>query len=184
MTPRIPIRAAALVASLLLGGQVSAYDQAYPKAPIDDVEILVLPESRWIATEAEGDYFNHSGTLFRRLFDYIKSHDVAMTVPVEGRLDRAEMRFYLGADAPAAVEDAGPVRVVEIASRRVARLGAEGAYSEKNVGAVRSRLESWVAANPEWRATGPAYAVFWNGPFTPWFMKRFEVHIAVEPNAG
>ena len=136
------------------------------------------------ATQIEGDYFDRSGTLFGRLFDYIKSNDIAMTTPVEGRLDNAEMRFHLGADAPAAVQDAGPVRVVEVASRRVARLGAEGSYSEENVAEARARLEAWIAANPQWRATAPAYAVFWNGPFTLWFMKRFEVHIVVEPNEG
>jgi hypothetical protein len=173
-----------LVATLLLCANASAYEQAYPKAPVDDVEISELPVSRWIATEAEGDYFDRSGTLFRRLFDYIGTNDIAMTVPVEGRLDSAEMRFYLGAEAAASAEGSGPVRVIDTASRRVARLGAKGSYSRENVDAVRSRLEAWVDANPEWRAAGPVYAVFWNGPFTPWFMKRFEVHIVVESNAG
>jgi len=173
----------ALGAALLFSGEASAYDQAYPEAPVDDVEIRMLPASRWIVSDAEGDYFDRSSMLFRRLFDYIKVHGIAMTVPVEGRLDNAEMRFHLGTDASRTVQDDGPVRVMNAASRRVARLGAKGAYSEENVGAARSRLEAWLAENPQWRSTGPAYAVFWNGPFTPWFMKRFEVHIAVEPNA-
>jgi hypothetical protein len=183
MISRISTGAGALVVTLLFGGQASAYDQAYPEAPIDDVEIRILPASRWIASDAQGEYFDRSSMLFRRLFDYIKTHDIAMTVPVEGRLDSAEMRFHLGTDAPSTAQDDGPVRVVNAASRRVARLGAKGAYSEENVGAARSRLEAWLAVNPQWRSTGPAYAVFWNGPFTPWFIKRFEVHIAVEPNA-
>ena len=107
-----------------------------------------------------------------------------MTVPVEGRLDFAQMRFHLGPDARETVQRAGPVRVVDAPSRRVARLGARGSYSKENVEAVRSRLEAWLDANPEWHAIGPAYAVFWNGPFTPWFMKRFEVHIGIEQKSG
>ena len=44
-----------------------------------------------------------------------------------------------------------------------------------------SELEAWLASQNAWRAAGAPYAVFWNGPFTPWFMKRFEVHVPVEP---
>ena len=31
---------------------------------------------------------------------------------------------------------------------------------------------------------GPAYAVYWNSPFTPWFLKRYEVHVRVRPRGA
>ena len=59
----------------------------------------------------------------------------------------------------------------------MASIGGRGSYGESNVGQVRQRLESWLATQDKWTADGEPYAVFWDGPFTLWFMKRFEVHI-------
>jgi hypothetical protein len=33
-------------------------------------------------------------------------------------------------------------------------------------------------------AAGEAYAIYWNSPFVPGFLKRYEVHVPVEPAAG
>ncbi len=32
---------------------------------------------------------------------------------------------------------------------------------------------------PDLQITGEPYAVYWNGPFTLWFLKQFEVHLPV-----
>ena len=45
MAPGIAVRAATFAAALLLGAPAPAYDQAYPKAAVDDIETLVLPAS-------------------------------------------------------------------------------------------------------------------------------------------
>ena len=157
-----------------------AYEQAYAPASAEAIEVFVVPATRWLSTAAEGRYFERSGELFGRLFEYISANDIAMTVPVEGRLDAAEMRFFVD-PAVASATSSQLVDVVSTSARRVARLGGKGSYSEENIAAVRAKVEAWIAANPKWQASGPAYAVFWNGPLTPWFLKRFEVHIAIAP---
>lgn len=169
----------ALVATL----DAAAYEQAFSKTPVDVIEVRTLPASRLLATEANGEYFEHSDGLFKRLFKYISDNNIPMTVPVEGQLDRAEMRFYLGGDVSPALDDTDSVRVVSVASRRVVSIGGKGSYAESNVRRLRERLQSWLEAQNEWRAAGDTYAVFWNGPFTPWFMKRFEVHIPLVLNS-
>ena len=40
-------------------------------------------------------------------------------------------------------------------------------------------LLAWLGDQPGLEVAGAAYAVFWHGPFTPWFAKRYEVHVPV-----
>ena len=182
-TVRLMRLAGALIAAAFAAGCESvAYEQAYGETPVGQAQVRTLPAARWIEVRGDGAYFDESDRLFGRLFDYIRSNEISMTVPVESELEPAAMRFFLGPDAPADVRDAGAVRVVEIPQRRVASLAAEGRYSAENVGRVRGELEAWVAADAGRARDGDGcgtYAVFWNGPFTPWFMKRFEVHLPV-----
>jgi effector-binding domain-containing protein len=175
----ITLAMTALVATL----DATAYEQAFSMTPVDMIEIRTLPAARLLATEANGEYFERSDGLFKRLFEYISDNNISMTVPVEGQLDRAEMRFYLGRDVAPALDDTDSVRVMSVPSRRVVSIGGKGSYTESNVRVLRERLQSWLEAQHEWRAAGDPYAVFWNGPFTPWFMKRFEVHIPLVSNS-
>jgi len=155
-----------------------ATEEAFPKTPVDEIQLRELPAGRWLSTSTEGEYSDQSGDLFRRLFDYIKERDISMTVPVEGAIDRAEMRFYAG-EGVETLDNSDTVRVVQVPARRVASIGGKGAYSEENVNEALSRLEEWLLQH-QIAAAGAPYAVYWNSPFTPWFMKRFEVHIPVD----
>jgi len=172
------------VAALAAANEAMAYDSAYPKTPAGEVQIRTLPGGRWLTTATDGGYFDRSGTLFRRLFNYIKARDVSMTVPVEGAVKRAEMRFFADIDASGSLPSTDTVQVVDVPPRQVASIGDRGAYSESNINEALRRLEAWLDAQDQWAAAGEPYAVFWNGPFTPWFMKRFEVHIPVETAAA
>jgi DNA gyrase inhibitor GyrI len=71
------------------------------------------------------------------------------------------------------------VEVIEIPERRVASLGARGSYSARNFRDTRDELLAWLAKRTDVAASGEPYAVYWNGPFTPGFLKRYEVHIQV-----
>ena len=156
-----------------------AYEQAFTATPVGDAQIRSLPAGRYLVTAVDGTYFDHSGLLFNRLFAYIKANNLAMTVPVEGRLEPAEMRFYLGSDVAKVLEETDEIRVVDVPERFVASLGGGGSYSADNVNEVCLNLKAWIESQTEWRVVGAPYAVFWNGPFTPWFLKRFEVHVPV-----
>jgi hypothetical protein len=81
---------------------VGAYESAYEKTLVGSIEVRELPAGRWITTKVVGRYFERADGLFMRLFDYIKANDISMTVPVQGGLTNAEMRFYLHEDAPSA----------------------------------------------------------------------------------
>lgn len=178
MTARPWTTAIILIALMGASAPGMATEEAFPKTPVDEIHLRELPAGRWLSTSVEGKYFDESGSLFRRLFDYIKERDISMTVPVEGSIDGAEMRFYAGEGAKA-LEHTDTVRVVDVPARRVVSIGGKGAYTEENVNAARARLEEWLLQH-EMVASDAPYAVYWNGPFTPWFLKRFEVHIPVE----
>ena len=91
------------------------------------------------------------------------------------------MRFFFAGSEPKTMPETTTVTIVSTPARRVVSIGGSGAYSETNVGELRSKLEAWFLSNREWRPTGKPYAVYWNGPFTPWFLKRFEVHVPIAP---
>ena len=168
-----------ILASLLNATAIMAYESAYPMAEPKTIEVIKLPAARLLQAKMNGSYFEQSNNMFRQLFNYIKTNDIAMTVPVEGQLENASMRFYLGSDAPELLSDTDEVNVIEFPERQVLRVGGKGSYAESNINKATAELYTWLNQQSEWEADGEAYAVFWNGPFTLWFMKRFEIHLPV-----
>ncbi len=158
-----------------------ATEEIFSMTPVGEIQVRTLPSAQWIVTETSGSYFDHSGSLFGRLFNFIRDNDISMTVPVEGDLSRAQMRFYIGKDATKDYADSGEVRVVAVPERTVVSIGAKGAYSEDNIDAARESLEDWLKQQSDWEVNGSPYAVFWNGPMTLWLFKHFEVHIPIKP---
>lgn len=73
------------------------------------------------------------------------------------------------------------VEVINIPERRVASHGARGGYSRANFEKARATLLAWLAAQSAVEAAGEPYGVYWNAPYVPFFLKRFEVHIPVRP---
>ena len=127
-----------------------------------------------------GNYFDGADNLFGPLFRYISKHDIAMTTPVEARIDDAAMFFWVAsAERGKLAGNEKDVEVVEVPERRVASAGARGGYSRSNFEKVRAALLTWLAAQPAVEAAGEPYAVYWNAPYVPWFLKRFEVHVPV-----
>lgn len=160
-----------------------AAEQAFPPSPIGTPELKTLPAGLLLKSTGTGNYFEESNTLFRPLFNYISERDIAMTTPVEAKIDRAEMYFWVAPSQRTKVAgSAKGVEVVEIAARTVASLGARGGYSAQNYTKIRNELLAWLAARSDLEAVGAPYAVYWSGPFTPAFLKRFEVHVPVRPS--
>lgn len=171
-----------MAATTVLGffQQARAFEAVFEKTPVDTFEIKALPPVRVLETRMPGSYFDHSGTLFKRLFSYIREQDIDMTTPVQAEFSPALMRFYLGSDAreldlPATDE----VQVEKLPARKVASYGVRGGYSQENVREAREKLEEWLDQQAGYAPAGKAYGVFWSAPFIPWFLKRFEVHIPV-----
>ncbi|MAV84391.1 MAG: hypothetical protein DBX01_00020 [Puniceicoccaceae bacterium] len=159
----------------------SAYEQAFQKTEVGEFEIKALPATRLIASQTEAAYFDGNNRLFRPLFRYISSRDIAMTTPVEAEINPGVMYFYIDANVSSDMLDATKnVSVHELPERLVASLGVRGAYNERNFNKASAKLSAWLRKNPTHEAVGDARGVFWNGPFIPGFFKRFEVHVPVK----
>jgi len=158
----------------------SAYEQAFAKTDAGAFEVKTLPAARLIATHSERGYFDSNNGLFRPLFRYISSRDIAMTTPVEAEMEPGVMYFYIGTDVSREkLEATEDVSVHELPERLVASHGVRGSYRENNFEEAKLALQAWLATNKNYEAIGEPRGIFWNGPFMPGFFKRFEVHIPV-----
>lgn len=160
---------------------MSAYEQAFPKTEVGQIEIKTLPAAHLIASQTDQSYFSNGNGLFRPLFRYISSRDIAMTTPVEAEINPGIMYFYIGEEAiEKAREATKEVTVHQLPDRIVASIGARGGYSEGNFNEAEAELKQWLSKQTDYTIAGEARGVFWNGPFTLGFLKRFEVHIPVK----
>jgi hypothetical protein len=176
------MRVAAILLLLVSASPLMAYESAFPPTKPGTSELKTLPAGTLLKAAAGGDYFARSGGLFRPLFNYISTHDIKMTVPVEAQIDDAAMYFWVGRTELDKVRPAGGgVEIIRVSERRVAARGARGGYNRQNFERTRDELLRWVETQGALVATGPAYAVYWNGPFTPWFLREYEVHVPVRP---
>ena len=168
---------------LFLGGLLAgcSYEQAFPRTPIGQIEVKERPPARILCTQSKGDFFAQKDDLFRTLYHYIDVREVEMTVPVAAQIDPAAMVFFLGdKDASRSLRDSRRVQVMNLPGLLVASAGARGGYSRGNFEETERLLRAWVNLNPEYKPADKAYAVFWDGPYTLWFLKRYEVHMPVE----
>jgi DNA gyrase inhibitor GyrI len=157
-----------------------AYESNYEPTAVGVIEIKNLPPARVLQTEGSGDYYDVSDGLFMTLFRYLKKHDLSMTVPVEADPKPGRMRFFVERENTRALPSGeGGVSVLERPAVKVASIGVRGGYSRENFEKGLAELRAWLEGHPAWMLVGEPYAVFWNGPFTPWFLKRSEIHVPV-----
>ena len=170
-----------VLASLLLLQVGCAYEHVYPRTDSGTFEIKRLPASTVLLAQTEESYFQRSDALFNRLFSYIEEHEIAMTVPVEMRTVPPTMIFFVGTEpSDRELESTEEVKITKFPERMVVSHGARGSYTEENFRESAERLQEWLGKKPEYRSAGRPYAVYWDGPFKPGFLKRYEVHIPIE----
>ncbi len=150
-------------------------------------------------TDVPGDRDAAAGTGFRILASYIfgnnrskakiamtapveqaRSEKIAMTAPVE-QAPRANggwtIRFILPPEysmesAPEPLD--ARVRLARIEARSAAAVRFSGRWTKSNLGVHTDELDTFMKARgltPD----GPAVYAFYDGPFTPFFMRRNEV---------
>jgi hypothetical protein len=162
-----------------------AAEEAFSPAPVGKPEVATLPAGLLLRSAGDGPYFENANARFGPLFRYISKHDIRMTTPVEGHVGESAMYFWVAeSEQHKAIAAENGVEVVKVGERLVARLGARGGYSEINYNETCDALLAWVATQSGYRAKGEPYGVFWNGPFTPSFLKRYEVHQLVVRSSG
>jgi DNA gyrase inhibitor GyrI len=64
----------------------------------------------------------------------------------------------------------------------VLAIGIRGGYSEENFQENKTALLNWLKDHSAYELAGSAYAVYWDGPFVPWFLKRSEIHLPIRPS--
>jgi hypothetical protein len=162
--------------------RVMAYESMHEKTPVGEIRILELPARIALEATSDSHYFAENNGLFRKLFGYISKHDLAMTTPVEADINPGKMRFFVGEeDADKPRPDTSAVTVRNLDAMTVVAIGIRGSYSEENFSENKTALLNWLNENPDYEQAGSAYAVYWDGPFIPWFLKRSEIHLPIKP---
>ena len=168
------------IAALMIPAAGIAYETAFVATEPGQIEVKAIPERTLIVAGRDENYFEGSNALFGQLFRYIQDHDVAMTVPVKAEIEPGRMYFYIGAeDLKKDLKSRGAVEVITEPEQQVISMGVRGGYTEQNFKEARDELFAQLDSNKGWEQSGEAYAVFWNGPYVPAFLKKFEVHIPV-----
>ncbi len=172
-----------LLMAPFLPSSVSGVEEAYPRTSPGDIELKTLPAARWMRTESSKDYFASDNGLFMRLFRYIDSNKIPMTAPVEAGISPGTMVFYMDAGSAkrADLAETAQVKLASVPERRVAAIGIRGSYSRDNYEEALAELRDWLAKRTDVKAAGDPYAVYWNSPFVPFFLKHSEVHVPVAP---
>ena len=161
---------------------VLGYEKAFTETDAGIIETKTIPERTLIVAQRNESYFEANNALFGKLFRYIKDNDVSMTVPVKAHMNPGQMFFYVGSkDLLKDLKDTGDVKVVTEPEQLVMSIGVRGGYSENNFQEAREKLFSQLDASRRWKKSGNDYAVFWHAPYVPAFMKRFEVHVPIQP---
>ncbi len=172
---------ASSISLFLLGEPAMSYESIYPRTPVGTIEIKTLPARTTLVAAAPGDAFKDRGASFMKLFNYIKDHKVAMSIPVAASASTNEMVFFVGSDrANQTLTSTEEVRVQTLPAMTVASIGLRGGYSRANYKEGLKRLRAWLDGQREWRANGEPYVVYWNSPFVPWFLRKSEIHVPVE----
>lgn len=109
---------------------------------------------------------------------------IPMTAPVtqsQGTGGDWTVRFimpskYSLADLPEPVGDG--VRLEEVPAQRRAALRFTGKASDEVMAEKEAALREWLVKH-DLQATGPAVYAYYDGPMTPWFLRRYEVLIDI-----
>jgi hypothetical protein len=169
-----------LLASLVLTLPLMAYETApYTVVRSDGPqEIRDYPTLAVIETPMAAP--GESDGSFMRLFRYIgganeRKEEISMTTPVF--MDGSRMQFVLpsgfaSAEAPAPSDP--KVAVKRTLPKRVAVHRFSGGRNGKNEARAREALAAWMSAQGLEAAGEPVFA-YYNGPFTPGFLRRNEV---------
>jgi hypothetical protein len=156
------------------------YEAMHEKTPVGGIRVLELPKRIALEAKSPQGYFSENNGLFRTLFGYISKHDLSMTTPVEAEIKPGKMRFFVGEkDAAKKRPKTAKVEVINLDPITVVAIGIRGSYSSENFQKHEKLLLEWIDDNPNYETSGTAYAVYWDGPFIPWLLKRSEVHLPI-----
>jgi len=156
------------------------FEAMHEKTPVGEIKVLQIPARTALEANTGQSYFSENNGLFRTLFRYISKHDLSMTTPVEAEIEPGRMRFFVGGkDANKSSPTTDSVIVRKLEPMQVLAIGIRGSYDEENFRENRDRLLRWIDEQTTYEPAGSPYAVYWDGPYIPWFLKRSEIHLPI-----
>lgn len=196
----------ALACAFLAGSTMAIEEAKYTVELSDDRFELRAYAPQVVAEVVVDDDFQDAGNAaFRPLFRYISGNntgaeEIAMTAPVAQRTagEKIAMTTPVGQRAtesgwavsfmmPAEYTiDTLPrpsderVRLREIPAHHMASVRYSGRWTDSNYQEHLAELKAWVEARGLVITGEPVWARY-NGPFTPWFLRRNEILLPVAP---
>ena len=112
----------------------------------------------------------------------VVSEQIAMTIPVLSESESLAFVIPEGLTLETTPEPLDErVKIVEIPKRIVATLKFSGRWSN-SIFKKKSKEMLEELTNAGIKSSGQVFTMRYNGPFTPWFMRRNEVAVEVEQN--
>ena len=169
------------VTMALLGGCV-ADNKRYEPSPEQTLTIREIPASRQLKTIRTGDYFQIDGVLFSDLFNYLRSHELTMTVPVAAEIgETSSMAFYVDdKDLPKVGEGQGNVLIREVPPMTVAVLAFTGENSPERYRNGVAELQRLIDEGKKYQVDGKFYVTYWDSPMWPAFLRHYEITVPVK----
>ena len=156
-----------------------------PPGPVGQVMVREYPASRAARVRSETLGNADDNGMFMPLFNHIKSHDIAMTSPVDITWSEAKpvaMAFVYADPAIGAPGKEGVVEVTDQPALTVVSIGVRGSYNRERFNAALAQLNAWLDQHPgKYGISGPPRYLAYNSPFVPWFLRFGEVQIPVTP---
>lgn len=196
-----------VILSALISGDLMATEEAEYSVSLKEDEFEIREYAPSIVAEVivYADFEDASNDTFRKLFKYISGDNtrrdkIEMTSPVSQKAEpeKIAMTSPVGQRAsgegwavsfmmPASytmetipVPDDPSVYLREVPAYRAGAIRYSGGWSEKNYKKHLASLQEWIEQNNLTVAGEPVWARY-NAPFTPWFMRRNEILIALAP---
>lgn len=203
---RIQITLSVFVILLMTGNAMGIEEAKYTvtrqqdKLEVRDYESSIVAE-----VIVDGDFEDASNVAFRRLFKYISGDNtgrnkIAMTAPVSQKPEPEKIAMtspvgqrksgrgwavsfmmptsYTMDDIP--IPDDPLVVLREVPAHRAAAIRYSGRWTEKSYNKQLAILLEWMGSEGLQAIGDPVWARY-NAPFIPWFMRRNEILIPIDP---
>ncbi len=158
-----------------------------PPGPVGQIIIKQYPEARVAVVQAAATPGAGSqDSLFMPLFNHIKSHQIAMSAPVEMTYSSTSspskpkaMAFFYTDTTIGTLGKDGRVEVMDVSPSEYLSIGVRGSYSGDHFQTAVDKLKAWLEQHPGYKESGPPRYLGYNSPFVPWFLRFGEVQIPV-----
>jgi hypothetical protein len=163
-----------------------------PPGPVGEIIIKQYPQARAAVVRAAATPGAESqDSLFMPLFNHIKTHQIAMSAPVEmtysstaSKAGPQAMAFFYTDTTIGTLGKEGRVEVMDVPPAEYLSIGVRGSYSGNHFQTALCQLKAWLEQHPGYKVAGFPRYLGYNSPLVPWFMRYGEVQLPIEGIGG